>query len=64
MSSNFIRLYMNEFLTQWAFHRVQEHSKRSSDEGVLTFQSWRSYVVTPRRANLNWPLQERSADLC
>ena len=37
MSSNFIKLYMDEFLTQWAFHRVQKHPKRSSDEGVMTF---------------------------
>ena len=33
MSSNFIMLYMDGFfLTQWAFHRVQEHPKRSLDE--------------------------------
>ena len=31
-SSNFIKLYMAGFLTQWTFHRVQEHLKRSSDE--------------------------------
>ena len=55
MSSNFIKLYMDGFLTQWAFHRVQEHSKRSSDEEVMTFRSWRSYVVKPSRADLNWP---------
>ena len=45
MSSTFIILCIAVFLTQWAFHRVQEHSKRSSDEGVITFRSWRSYVV-------------------
>ena len=27
-------------------------SNRSSDEGVMTFRSWRSYVGTPRRADL------------
>ena len=47
MSSSFINLSMDGFLTQWAFHRFQEHPKRSSDEGVMTFQSWRSYVVNP-----------------
>ena len=45
MSSPFIILCISVFLTQWAFHRVQEHPKRSSDEGVMTFRSWRSYVV-------------------
>ena len=33
MSSNFqqaIYIYIYGFLTQWAFHRVQEHPKRSS----------------------------------
>ena len=47
MSSNFIKLSMYGFLTQWAFHRVQEHLNRSSDEEVMTFRSWRSYVVNP-----------------
>ena len=47
MSSNFIKLSMDGFLTQWAFHRVQEHLNRSSDEEVMTFRSWRSYVVNP-----------------
>ena len=28
---------MARFLTQWAFHRVQEHSKQSSDEEVMAF---------------------------
>ena len=36
--------HMNVFLTQWAFHRVQEHPNRSSDEGDMTFRSSRSYV--------------------
>ena len=48
MSSSFINLSMDGFLAQWAFHRVQEHPKRSSDKGVMTFRSWRSYVVKPR----------------
>ena len=47
MSSSFINLSMNGFLTQWSFHRVQEHPNQSSDEGVMTFRSWRSYVVNP-----------------
>ena len=47
MSFSFINLSINGFLTQWDFHRVQEHPKRSSDEGVMTFQSWRSYIVNP-----------------
>ena len=45
MSSNFTNLYIDGFLTQWDFHRVQEHLDRSSDEGVMTFRSWRSYIV-------------------
>ena len=51
MSSNLNNPYIDEFLTQWDFHRVQEHPKRSSDKGVMTFRSWRSYVVTPSRAD-------------
>ena len=31
--------------TQWAFHEVQEHLNRSSNEGDMTFRSWRSCVV-------------------
>ena len=31
-SSNFIKISMDGFLTQWDFHIVQEHSNRSSDE--------------------------------
>ena len=37
MSSNLIKLSIDEFLTQWAFHRVPEHPNRSSDEGDMTF---------------------------
>ena len=36
MSSNFIKLYMDGCFTQWDFHRVQEHPKRSSNEEVMT----------------------------
>ena len=43
MSSNIINLYMDEFYTQRAFHRVQEHSKRISDEEIMTIQSWRNF---------------------
>ena len=32
-------------LTQWAFHEVQENPNRSSNEGDMTFRSWRSCVV-------------------
>ena len=45
MSSNLNKIYIDGFLNQWAFHIVQEHPKRSSDEGVMTFRSWRSYIV-------------------
>ena len=45
MSSNLIKLSINGFLTQWAFHRVQEHLNRRLDGEVMTFRSWRSYVV-------------------
>ena len=37
MSSNFIKLSMDVFLTQFSFHRVQEHPNRSSNEEVMTF---------------------------
>ena len=47
MSSNFIKLSMDGFLTKWAFHRVKEHQNRSSDEEVMTFRGWRPYVVNP-----------------
>ena len=39
MSFNFIILYMDGFLTQWSFHRVQEHPKQISDEEVMTVRS-------------------------
>ena len=45
MSYHGIKLSINGFFTQWAFHRVQEHPNRSSDEGDMTFRSWRSHVV-------------------
>ena len=45
MSSNLNKLYIYGFLTQWDFHRVKENPNRSSDEGVITFRSWRSYTV-------------------
>ena len=32
-------------LTQWAFHGVQEHPNRNSDEEVMTFRSWRSHMT-------------------
>ena len=41
MSSNIIKLYMDRFQTQRAFHRVQEHPKRSSKEEIMTIRSWR-----------------------
>ena len=47
--------YTNGILTQWAFHRVQEHQKRSSDEEVMTFQSWRSHINKHSQADLTWP---------
>ena len=36
---------MAEILTQWEFHRVQEHPNRNSDEKVITFRSWRSHMT-------------------
>ena len=44
MSSKFNKLYIDGFLIQWDFHRVQEHPKRSSDEEVMTFRSLRSHM--------------------
>ena len=41
MSSNCINKYMYGFYIQRAFHRVQEHLKRSSDEKVMAVRSWR-----------------------
>ena len=54
MSSNFNKIYIDGFLTQWSFHRVQEHLKRSSDEEVMTFRSLRSRVTKPSKADLTW----------
>ena len=45
MSSNLNKLYIAGLFTQWAFPIVKEHPNRSSDEGVMTFRSWRSYTV-------------------
>ena len=39
ISSNFIKLYMDIFLIQMYFHRVQEHPKRSLDEEIMIVQS-------------------------
>ena len=36
---------MDGFYTQRAFHRVQEHPKRSSDEEVMPIRSWRVNIV-------------------
>ena len=61
LTPTILHRHTNGILTQWAFHRVQEQRKRSSDEGVMTFRSWRSYEVKPSRADLtcradlNWP---------
>ena len=55
MSSNFNKLYTYGFLTRWDFHGFREHPKRSSDEEVMTFRSWRSHVITPSQADLTWP---------
>ena len=59
-----IHRHMNGILTKWALHRVQEHLKRSLDEEVMTFQSWRSHVVKPSRADLTWPSYPDLAELC
>ena len=47
MIPKFDKLYIDGFLTQCDFHRVQEYPNRSLDEGVMTFRSWRSCVVNP-----------------
>ena len=44
MSSNFIKLYMDGFYTQRAFHRIQEHPNWSSEEEVMVIRSWRSHM--------------------
>ena len=48
---------MAEILTQWAFHRVKEHTNRNSDEKVMTFRSWRSHMTNclTWAAYLTWP---------
>ena len=55
MSFNFQNLYIDVLLTQWDFHIVQEHPKRSSNEEVMTFRSWRSHIIKPSQADLTWP---------
>ena len=55
LTPTFLHKYTNGILTQWYFHRAQEHPKRSSDEEVMTFRSWRSHVIKPSRADLTWP---------
>ena len=41
--SNIIKLYMDGFYTQRAFHRVQEHPKRSNEE-IMTVRNWRPTI--------------------
>ena len=49
MSSNIIKLYMDGFYTQRAFHRVKEHPKQSSNEEIMTIQSWRNFdSISPK----------------
>ena len=43
MSYNIIKIYMDEFYTQRAFHRVQEHPKQSLNEEIMIIQSWRNF---------------------
>ena len=45
-TSSILLRNFNVLLTQWDFHRVQEHSNRSSNEGDMTFRSWRSCAVS------------------
>ena len=56
MSSDCIDPYMDRFSTQRAFHRVYEHTKRTSDEKVMVVQSWHcrahSLLSSARRAQL------------
>ena len=40
---------MGGFETQRAFHRVQEHQKRTSDEEVMAVRSWRIQPENPVR---------------
>ena len=52
-SSNFNKIYIDVFLTQWDFHRVQVHPKRSSDEEIMTFEvRGHIVVVKPSQADL------------
>ena len=44
-STHFLPQNLDGILTQWAFHRVQKNKNRSSDEEVMTFQSWRSHMT-------------------
>ena len=37
VDTNYPHRNMARFLTQWYFHRVQEHLKRSSEEEVMAF---------------------------
>ena len=46
---------MAEILTQWDFHRVQEHLKRSLSKEVMTVRSWRSHMNRPALSNLPFP---------
>ena len=49
LSSSCIKLYMGGFKTQRAFHRIQEHPKRTSDEQVMAVRSWRTQPENPVR---------------
>ena len=44
-----LQRHMAGNLTQWAFHIVQEHPNRSSDEEVMTFRSQRSCMILTGR---------------
>ena len=48
---NTLHKHLDRIMTQWAFDRVQEHLKQSSDEEVMTFPSWRSHMT--RQSHLN-----------
>ena len=49
MSSYCINIYMDGFYSSISFQRYQEHPNRSSDDKVMTLQSW----------SKNWGLQQR-----
>ena len=58
-STHWVQRHPDRSLTQWDFHRVQEHPNRNSDEEVMTFQSWRSHMTRqPYPASLSY-LPER-----